>query len=76
MIKVTFARAYGAHALNPVVLISPTGANSAALTGTNQVFLDMDGDGTDFFIHSGTTALSAATVYSWNYHVIGKQTPP
>lgn len=54
---------------NPFVSITPANAAAAALTGATQVYANSSAL-TTFVIYSGSTALTAATTYLWNYHVI------
>ena len=63
---ITFATAYGAA---PYVVLQPSNALTATLTGVSMVFVTSTT--TTFVITSGTTALTAATAYKWNFMVCG-----
>lgn len=62
---ITFATAYG---FSPYVVLYPANAATATLSGVSMAFVTATT--TTFVITSGTTALTAATAYKWNYHVI------
>jgi hypothetical protein len=51
-------------------VFSPANANAAALTGTSGIYIDSNK--TDFNITAGSSALTGATTYKWNYVVIGR----
>jgi hypothetical protein len=55
----------------PVVVLTPSNANAAALSGTTGVYVTSSTSG--FTIVSGSTALTNGTVYTWNVHSIGTQ---
>lgn len=65
IITLTFAVAYGA---NPIVVISPNNAATAALLVTQAIF--PSSTTTTLVLNSNAVALTAATAYSWTYHVI------
>lgn len=62
---ITFNSAYVSA---PYVVLYPANAATAALSGVSMTFITSTT--TTFVITSGTTALTAATAYKWNYHVI------
>lgn len=65
---ITFNVAYGTA---PFVQISSNNATTALLSGATMVYVpSASTTTTTFIIVSGTTALTAATVYSWVYHVL------
>jgi hypothetical protein len=67
---VTFAAAFPTimGSVGPVVILTPNGANAAALSGNGQVYIS--GTSTSqFVVNVGSVALSSVA-YSWNYHVI------
>lgn len=63
---VTFNTAYAAA---PYVTFSPANANAAGLSGLTMVYVTATT--TTFVFTAGTTALTAATQYIWNYSTIG-----
>lgn len=65
VVTITFGRAY---AVAPCVVLTPANAATALLSGVTMVFVTATP--TTFVINSGTTGLTAATTYKWNYHVI------
>lgn len=65
VVTITFNAAYGTA---PNVIITPAGANAAALSGTTQVYTTSTT--TTFVITSGSAALTASTDYKWFFHVI------
>lgn len=65
---VTFPAAFASA---PKVVLTPVGANSAALSGAASVYVDQAaGSTTTFVVKVLGTNLTAATAYTWNYHVI------
>lgn len=64
---ITFNTAYGGTA--PYIVLQPANAITATLSGVSMVFVTSTT--TTFVITSGTTALTAATAYKWNFHSIG-----
>jgi hypothetical protein len=52
------------------VVLYPANSATALLSGVTMVFAV--GSTTNFIVTTGTTALTPATAYSWNYIVIGK----
>jgi hypothetical protein len=56
------------------VILVPTNANAAALTGNAQVYVDDSTSNilTAFDLKVGSTALVAGVGYHWSYHVIGR----
>lgn len=65
VLTVTFGTAYGSA---PHVVLYPANAATALLSGVSMVYVTST-TGT-FVITAGTTGLTAATTYSWEYHVI------
>lgn len=63
---VTFAATYGTA---PRAIISPSNGTSAALTGTNMVYLTKSA--TVITLNSGSVALLPATTYSWDVLIGG-----
>ena len=59
----------GAFATGSQIILYPTNATTALLSGVSMVYTT--GTTTTFTITSGATALTAATTYSWAYVVIG-----
>ena len=66
IVTLTFDVAYASKA---VVVISPYNAPAAALYNTTQIYANASL--TQFFLESGTAALTAGTTYKWNYVVVG-----
>lgn len=66
IVTVTFSSVFAAA---PYMVLYPANAVTATLSGVSMVFVT--GTTTTFLIKSGTTALTAATAYKWNYHTIG-----
>lgn len=66
---ITYASSY-AYPAGSYVVLYPANAITATLSGVSMVYVN--GTTTTFVITSGTTALTAASTYVWNYHVIGK----
>lgn len=66
VVTVTFNSAYGTA---PYVILYPANAATALLSGATMVYV-VGSTGT-FTINSGTTGITAATTYLWNYVVIG-----
>lgn len=62
IVTITFNRPYGSA---PYVLLYPANAATALLSGVSMVYVTSTT--TTFLIVAGTTALTAATQYSWNY---------
>jgi hypothetical protein len=62
----TFASAYGS---SPYVILTPSNAVTALLSGVTSVFVGSSSV-SNFTITSGTTALTALTEYKWTYQVI------
>lgn len=60
----------GTFPTNTFPIITPANATTAALSGVTMVFAA--GTATNFTINAGTTALSAATTYKWNYYLGGQ----
>jgi hypothetical protein len=55
----------------PTIILTPANAAAAALTGTQQVYVDQGNvTTTGFDIRSGSTALATSTTYKWNVHII------
>jgi hypothetical protein len=64
---ITFANTWGAV---PKVMLTPAGANAAALTAAGAVYVDSaNTTGTLFKLSVGSTALAASTVYKFYYDV-------
>lgn len=63
---ITFNTAYGTA---PYIVLQPANAITATLSGVSMVFVTSTT--TTFVITSGTTALTAATTYKWNYVSVG-----
>jgi hypothetical protein len=63
---ITFA---GTYASAPYVTLTPNDSTAAALSGATQIFVTSSA--TTFVLTSGSTALTAATTYTWFYHVSG-----
>jgi hypothetical protein len=58
----------------PIILLTPATATAAALSGNASIFVPPQGGPgpySSFTLSSGSTALTAATLYQWNYVVIG-----
>lgn len=62
---ITFNASYSTA---PYVVLYPANAVTATLSGVSMVFVTSTT--TTFVITSGTTALTGATAYKWNYHAI------
>jgi hypothetical protein len=72
IVKVTFAGgAAGPNGL--VVTLTPYNSNAATLSGVTMIYAQQDASTPTaaWDIFSGTTALTAATTYIYNYHVMG-----
>lgn len=68
LITITFNSAY---AVAPDIIITPANAATAALSGTNQVYVDQaTASSTQFIIKTGSVALSPSTAYRWYFHII------
>ena len=66
VVTVTYTAAF---ATGSQIILYPTNAATALLSGVSMVYTS--GTTTTFTITSGTTALTAATTYTWSYHVTG-----
>lgn len=66
--QIVFTRNY---ASTTYPILYPANASTATLSGVSMTFTN--GTSTGWKITSGTTALTAATAYSWNYHVSGSK---
>lgn len=58
----------------PIIILTPATATAAALSGNASIFVPPQGGPgpyTTFTLQSGSTALTASTLYQWNYVVIG-----
>lgn len=68
VVTLTFANAY-AYPTAPFVQLCAANAAAAALTAGAQVYVTATT--TTFVLNAGSTALTAATAYLWNYLVMG-----
>lgn len=65
---VTYNVAYG---IKPRVVLTPVNSNAALLSGVTMIFVnDASSSNSAFVLTAGTTALTAATAYTWYYQVI------
>ena len=68
-VLVTVSYASLSYPTGSYVVLYPANAATAALTGSSAVYAS--GTTTAFTITTGSTALTASTVYAWNYVVVG-----
>lgn len=67
---ITFGQAFSATPR--AVVLTPAGANTAALSGNAQVYADSASTSTAaFVVKVGSTNLTASTTHKWHYAVIG-----
>lgn len=67
---VTFGQAFSVAPR--AVILTPAGANAAALSGAGKAYVDAAATATTTFaLKAGTTALAASTTYTWHYLAIG-----
>ncbi len=66
LLRVTFAASFPGGFVS--VILSPSNAGTAALSGATSVYAQ--GTGTYFDVFAGTAALTASTTYAWNYIVL------
>lgn len=65
---ITYNVPYG---IKPHVVLTPVNSNAALLSGVTMVYVnDASSSNSVFVLTAGTTALSAATAYTWYYQVI------
>jgi hypothetical protein len=60
---------FGYNTVGPFWILEPANANAAALSGATQVYVTGTGNSAQIVV--GSTALTAATTYIWNYVVVG-----
>jgi Head domain of trimeric autotransporter adhesin len=67
VVTITTTNATHPYTHDPFVILTPANAATAALTGTGQVWVTSTVN--DFSINVGSSALTGANQYIWNYHV-------